>query len=280
MMFTREYCDGQDMAPLPHRNMRHLWLRYQIEKYTEGIDLAVRLRMVYTGEDGQMSDTEMGLDVADILCFQLGGSERIVPDKRDLRDYWIEISSDQDFLGPAPSYVHIKNPVRRLCHRMIACTISGRRQGAKKVTGVDLFYLRSMDRGTTNVPYLLAQYLFRHAEGRKSGARLSGGHFIGRLADHFGLVSDEGLRAPGPERQPVVVADAPEADEDAPDAAEGAQADPAPAQAPPPPPLVPQPRTMSEKYGTKHGAAGLWYCGKLGKTYTMLGCEQREVEDD
>ncbi|GJW31214.1 hypothetical protein Tco_0051246 [Tanacetum coccineum] len=51
-----------------------------------------------------------------------------------------------------------------------------------------------MDRGTTNVPHLLAQYLFRHAEGRKSRARLLGGHFIGRLAMHFGLVSDEGLR--------------------------------------------------------------------------------------
>ncbi|GKC52855.1 hypothetical protein Tco_1075600 [Tanacetum coccineum] len=51
-----------------------------------------------------------------------------------------------------------------------------------------------MDHRTTNVPHLLAQYLFRHAEGKKSGARLSGGHFIGRLAAYFGLVSDEGLR--------------------------------------------------------------------------------------
>ncbi|GJW76804.1 hypothetical protein Tco_0138486 [Tanacetum coccineum] len=209
------------MAPLPHRNLRHPWLRYQIEEYTEGIvhdferrletiwdrsvnrvhildfegltpemrrDLAVRLRMVYTGEDRkQMSDTKMGLDVADTLCFQLGGvrrrmawSERIVPDKGDLRDYLIKISSDRDFLGSAPSYVHIKDPVRRLCHRMIACTISGRGHGPKK--------------------------------GRKSGARLSGGHFIGHLAEHFGLVSDEGLR-----------------------------------EGPPPPPPAPQPRTMSQR---------------------------------
>nr|GFB09056.1 hypothetical protein [Tanacetum cinerariifolium] len=34
----------------------------------------------------------------------------------------------------------------------------------------------------------------RHAKGRKSGARLSEGHFIGRLAHHIGLVSDDGLR--------------------------------------------------------------------------------------
>ncbi|GKC29450.1 hypothetical protein Tco_1036744, partial [Tanacetum coccineum] len=33
----------------------------------------------------------------------------------------------------------------------------------------------------------------------------SRGHFIGRLAAHFGLVGDQGLRvAPGPERQQTV----------------------------------------------------------------------------
>ncbi|GKF75342.1 hypothetical protein Tco_0224786 [Tanacetum coccineum] len=44
-----------------------------------------------------------------------------------------------------------------------------------------------MDRGTANISYLLVYYLFRHAEGRKSGARLFGRHFIGRLATNFGL---------------------------------------------------------------------------------------------
>ncbi|GKD87065.1 hypothetical protein Tco_1358219, partial [Tanacetum coccineum] len=93
------------------------------------------------------------------------GSDRLILDKGDLRDYWIEISSDKDFLGPTPFYA------------------------PEKVTGVDLFYLRSMDRGTTNVPHLLAQYLFRNAEGRKTGARLSGGHFIRGLAMHFRLAA-------------------------------------------------------------------------------------------
>ncbi|GJU73748.1 hypothetical protein Tco_1265153 [Tanacetum coccineum] len=188
-----------------------------------------------------------------------------------------EMAEAGDFLGPAPSYVLIRDPVRRLCHRMIAYSISGRGQAPEKVTGVDLFYLRSMDRGTTNVPHLLAQYLFRHAEGRKSGARLSGGHFIGRLAMHFGLVSDEGLRglqvvtrelplidlhelgrlhictrygdtwawvAQGPERQQAAAAGAHEADEAGQAAEEVAQEIPAPAQAPP---LAPQPRTMSQR---------------------------------
>nr|GEX79751.1 hypothetical protein [Tanacetum cinerariifolium] len=36
--------------------------------------------------------------------------------------------------------------------------------------------------------------MFRNAEGSKSGTRLSGRNFIGRLAHHFGLVSDDGLR--------------------------------------------------------------------------------------
>ncbi|GKB59603.1 hypothetical protein Tco_0915789 [Tanacetum coccineum] len=177
---------------------------------TEGMrqTLDDRLKMVYTGDEGQelftshalrrlfeiraplvrefileflstcrMSDTEMGLDVADTLL----GSERVIPDKGDLRDYWIAISPDRDFLGPTPSYVFIRDPVRRLCHRMIACSIPGRGQAHEKVTDVDLFYLRSMDKGTANIPYLLAQYLFRHAEGRKSGARLSGVTSLGVL---------------------------------------------------------------------------------------------------
>nr|GEZ00451.1 hypothetical protein [Tanacetum cinerariifolium] len=73
-----------------------------------------------------MSDTVMGLDVADTLCYQLG-------------DYAI---------------------------------------------GRYLAAFLAKDR-----------HLRRHAEGRKSGARLSGGHFIVYLAAHFGLVRDEELRS-------------------------------------------------------------------------------------
>ncbi|GKE99498.1 hypothetical protein Tco_0022849 [Tanacetum coccineum] len=109
--------------------------------------------------------------------------------------------------------------------------------------------------GAANVLYLLAQYLFTNAKGRKSDARLSGGHFIGRLAHYFGLVRDDGLRglsvitheiplidmgelvklnicmeigdewawvAPGPKRQPNAAAGAPRADEDATAVDEGA----------------------------------------------------------
>ncbi|GJV91496.1 hypothetical protein Tco_1539309 [Tanacetum coccineum] len=118
------------------------------------------------------------------------------------------------------------------------------------------FYLRSMNRGPTNVLHLLAQYLFRHAEGRKSRARLSGGHFIGRLAMHFGLVSDEGLRglsetwtwvALGPERKQGVPAGAHEADKAGQATKEVAPEIPAPAQAPSPPPPALQPCTISQR---------------------------------
>ncbi|GJY24214.1 hypothetical protein Tco_0397872 [Tanacetum coccineum] len=181
-------------------------------------------------------------------CFLIfyGLCDRLIPDNGDLRDYWIEISFDRDFLGPVPSYVLIRDPVRRLCHRIIAYSISGRGQAPKKVIDVDLFYLCNIDHGTTNVSHLLAQYLFWHSERRKSGSWLSRGHFIGRLAMHFGLVSDEGLRGQGPERQQAAAAGAHEAGEASPAAEEVASEIPAPAQAPPPPPPTPQPWTITQ----------------------------------
>ncbi|GJU03370.1 reverse transcriptase domain-containing protein [Tanacetum coccineum] len=132
----------------------------------------------------------------------------VIPNKGDLRDYWIEISSDGDFLGPAPSYVYIRDPVRRLCHRMIACNML---RGGR----VELGYLEVTS--------------------------------LGAMAAHFGLVSDQGLRAPGTKRQHTATAGAPGAAEDAPAADEGAQAVLAPVQAPQLPPPAPQPRTMSQR---------------------------------
>ncbi|GJZ91348.1 hypothetical protein Tco_0663275 [Tanacetum coccineum] len=140
-----------NMAPLPAADQRHPWLRYQ--------DLAVRLRMVYTEEGRQVFVSHAWRRLFRIRAPLLGGirrrmtwrlfilalglhteqemaeagfgaysddSDRLIPDKGDLRDYWIEISSNRDFLGPAPSYVLIRDPVRRLCHRMITYNISGR----------------------------------------------------------------------------------------------------------------------------------------------------------
>nr|GEX09457.1 hypothetical protein [Tanacetum cinerariifolium] len=206
------------------------------EGFTPGMrqDLAEKMRMEYTRDDGQevfvshnwrrlfgirvplvqefihefirtcRIRDEIWLDVAGLHTAEemaedeFGaywlGRERVIPNKGGLSDYWVEISSGKDFLRGALSYTYIRDPVRRLCHRLISYDIFERGHAPKKVTATDLFYLCSMNRGVANVPYLLAHYLFRHIEGRKNGARLFGGHFIGRLTYHFGLVSDDGLR--------------------------------------------------------------------------------------
>ncbi|GJS64947.1 putative reverse transcriptase domain-containing protein [Tanacetum coccineum] len=72
----------------------------------------------------------------------------------------------------------------------------------EKVTVTDLFYLRGLDVGSVNIPYLLARYLRRFATKRKSGAHISGGQFVARLAEHFGLLTAEilgGLMVIAPE---------------------------------------------------------------------------------
>nr|GEY47538.1 hypothetical protein [Tanacetum cinerariifolium] len=126
-----------DMAPLPLRDQRHPWLRYQVEGYTEDIvhdfeqrletifgrqvnrvhilnfkgltpdmrqDLAERMRMVYTMDDGQeLGEARrsmtwrqfilaLGFHTAEEMVEdEFGaywlGSERVIPDNGDLSDY-------------------------------------------------------------------------------------------------------------------------------------------------------------------------------------------------
>ncbi|GJZ57350.1 hypothetical protein Tco_0612844 [Tanacetum coccineum] len=118
-------------------------------------------------------------------------SARQIPDRGDLSDYWRGILSTGDFLGTIPSYILLRDPILRLCHRLIACSITGRSLAPEKVTMTDLFYLRGMDVGSVNVPYLLARYLRMFAAGRKIGVHISGGQFVSRLADHLGLLTAE-----------------------------------------------------------------------------------------
>ncbi|GKD69454.1 hypothetical protein Tco_1323544 [Tanacetum coccineum] len=180
------------------------------------------------------------LDTLGALQFRAywAGSARQIPDKGDLRDYWMGISSAGDFLGTAPSYTAIRDPILRLCHRLIACSIAGRSQAPEKVTVTDLFYLRGMDVDSVNVPYLLARYLRLFAAGRKSGAHISGGQFVARLAEHFGLLTAEilsGLTVIAPELLIIDMAELVRLQifaEDAPGADEGDQAIPAPVQPP------------------------------------------------
>nr|GEZ34899.1 hypothetical protein [Tanacetum cinerariifolium] len=58
----------------------------------------------------------------------------------------------------------------------------------EKVTTTDLFYLRSMDEEETmNFLYFLEYYIFRHASGRKHGAKMSGA--MGLERQHAGAAA-------------------------------------------------------------------------------------------
>ncbi|GKF08438.1 hypothetical protein Tco_0042662, partial [Tanacetum coccineum] len=257
------------MAPLPPREQRHLFLKYQgleyidedIADFEERLDriydcgihrvqvvdfqgmpelvrdgLFTRMRMEHRNDAsvvvstsrawGRMFDTrgplvrELILEFLStlrfgevLLDFDAPGtiqywseSERMIHGKEDLHDYWRDISTDGDFLGPPPPYTLIRDPVLRLCHRMMAHSIAGRSQAPEKVIVIDLFYLRGLDIGSVNIPYLLALYLRRFAARRKSMAHISGGQFVGRLAQHFGLLTTEdpgGLTVVSPELQMI-----------------------------------------------------------------------------
>ncbi|GJY41837.1 hypothetical protein Tco_0429107 [Tanacetum coccineum] len=230
-----------NMTPLPPREQRHPFLRYQGLEYTDADigDFEERLERIYSREiyqvqvvdfqrmpelmrDGPLvwelileflstlrfGEVLLDLDAPDTIQFQLGGARRrlscrqfilalglhtreemespsfarglftqvnkardlrVLHWKGDLHDYWKDISTDGDFLGPPPSYTLIRDPVLRLCHRMMAHSIAGRIQAPKKVTVTDLFYFRGLDVGLVNIPYLLARYLRRFTIRRKSG---------------------------------------------------------------------------------------------------------------
>ncbi|GJS49898.1 hypothetical protein Tco_0600019 [Tanacetum coccineum] len=154
-------------------------------------------------------------------------SSRWNPDKGDLSAYWRRILSEGDFLGTTLSYTAIRDPMLRLCHRLIACSILGRSQAPEKVTVIDLFYLWGMDVESVNIPYLLDRYLRRFASKRKRG-------ICDEFDDTWAWV------AQGPERWPDVAVGAPKV-------AEGAQAVPASVQAPKPPLATAQIRTIPQR---------------------------------
>ncbi|GJU98697.1 hypothetical protein Tco_1327968 [Tanacetum coccineum] len=225
----------------------------------------------------------LDLDTPKALRFQLGGARHRLSWRQFIVALGLHMGEEMEspagyFLGTTLSYTSIRNLILRLCHRLIACSIAGRSQTPEKVIVTDLFYLRGMDVGSVNVPYLLATYLRLFAVGRKSGALISGEQFVARLTKHFGLLTEERLGgltdiapalpvidmdelvrlqicikiddtwdwvALGPERQPDVAAGAPGVAQDASVVDEGDQAVSAPVQAPQPPPAAA--RTMPQR---------------------------------
>ncbi|GKB78637.1 hypothetical protein Tco_0945532 [Tanacetum coccineum] len=158
------------MKQLPLRAQRHTWIIYEVEEYTGKIvqDFEERLAGIFV----------LGLGMPSTFSFQLGGARRqmswrqfilsmgfhtveeIAADdfrvysaessktiafKGDLSCYWDEILSSGDFLTKVPSYIKIRGPLRRLCHRMIAHTITRRGQEPTKGTTVVVRELTEID---------------------------------------------------------------------------------------------------------------------------------------
>nr|GEW69732.1 hypothetical protein [Tanacetum cinerariifolium] len=102
-------------------------LKSKSDPLIEPSTLGDSLSMVSTRDDGEALLTShvwrrlfefilaLGLQIEEELAetgfgAYWSGSERVILDKGDLIDYWIVILSDRDFLGPAPSYVFIRDP--------------------------------------------------------------------------------------------------------------------------------------------------------------------------
>ncbi|GKE83946.1 hypothetical protein Tco_1557688, partial [Tanacetum coccineum] len=209
---------------LPPREQRHGFLRYEGLEYpdTDIVDFEGRLARIHIREVHRVLVFDFGglldlmaqgltarmtmehhdeagaildLDTLGTLQFQLGGARRCMSWRQFILALGLhteeEMQTAGDFLGTTPSYTAIRDPILRLCHRLIACSIFARSQAPEKVIVTDLFYLRGMDVGSVNVPYLLARYLRLFAARRKSGAHISRGQFVARLANHFGLLTAE-----------------------------------------------------------------------------------------
>ncbi|GJS01551.1 hypothetical protein Tco_0318059 [Tanacetum coccineum] len=146
------------MAPLPPREQRHPFLRYQGLEYTDAdvANFEERLEMIYSREIHSVQVVDFQ-GMPELM--RDGLFARMVMEHRDdaVLVRWsretIEleavyfglgityrgvdgvpwgISTDGDFLGPPPSYTLISDPVLRLCHRMMAHNIARRSQAPKK----------------------------------------------------------------------------------------------------------------------------------------------------
>ncbi|GJU79787.1 hypothetical protein Tco_1282152 [Tanacetum coccineum] len=84
--------------------------------------------------EGLTEETSEGLSTRMLMEHTNAQAEsaRQISDKGDLSGYWKGISSEGDFLGVAPSYTLIRDPLLRLCHRLIACSIVRRSQAPEK----------------------------------------------------------------------------------------------------------------------------------------------------
>ncbi|GKC80454.1 hypothetical protein Tco_1131228, partial [Tanacetum coccineum] len=246
---------------LPPHDQRHQYLRYTrlLYTYADIVDFEMRLARIYMREVHRVQVFDFGglsnfladglsarvlMEHKDAQGFQLGRARK----RPSWRQFIVALGlhTREEMKSPALSYTTIRDSILRLCHRLIACSIVVRIQAPEKVIVTDLFYLREMDVGSVNVPYLLARYLRLFVAGRKSRAYISGGQFI-----YMGVNDTWAWVAMGPKRQPDAMAGALRVAQDVHVVDKGVQAIPAPMQAPQQP-LSPPPvaaRTMPQRLG-------------------------------
>ncbi|GKB92741.1 hypothetical protein Tco_0965013 [Tanacetum coccineum] len=226
-----------DMA-LPLRDQRHQYLRYKGLQYTD-VDIVyfeARLARIYRRDVHRVQlgrvrrhirrrefILALGLHTAEEMETVRFGAywaegARQIPDKGDLRDYWIGISSAGDFLGTTPSYNFIRDSTLRLFHRLITCSIVGRSQAPEKVLEIVCF---EKEAGSNDI--------WRELPVIDMGELV-------RLQICEEIDNTWAWVALGPERQPDAATGAPEAAKDAPAVDEGNQGVLAPVQEPLPPP--------------------------------------------
>ncbi|GJY33262.1 hypothetical protein Tco_0417731 [Tanacetum coccineum] len=174
-----------DMTPLPSRDHRHPWLR--------------------------MNDTKMGLDVADTLCFQLGGVRRRMTRRQFILALGLHTDEEMGLLG-AGSF---------LCFHLRPCE--------EIMPQIDRLHILAEGRILEG---LVSDQGLRGLSVVTCELPLIDLHELGRLNICERIGYTWAWIAPGPERQPDAAASAPGAAEDAPAVDEGAQADLAPVQAP------------------------------------------------
>ncbi|GKA96627.1 hypothetical protein Tco_0818722 [Tanacetum coccineum] len=223
---------SRDMAPLPHvldfvgipELMRDVFDVRMLMEHRDAGGVVVFTSWAW----GSVFETrgplvrELILEFLSMLRFRESKSERIIPGKGDLRDYWRIISTNGDFLGPPPSYTLIRDSVLRLCHRMMAHSIAGKSQAPEKGLTVIAPALKVID--MDELPDAAADALIaaedapivNEGDQRRSSSRCC------VLIAHYSGLRDGSYSA-----------------EDAPVVNEGDHAVSAPVQAPQPPPPPP-----------------------------------------
>ncbi|GJT43733.1 hypothetical protein Tco_0952448 [Tanacetum coccineum] len=208
---------GHDMAPLPSRDQRHPWLRFQVEGYTENI--------VHNYE--QRLETIWGRSVNRVYVLDFSrlteGMKQTLGDR--LRMVYTGDEGHELFTSHAwRRLFEIRAPLVRefILEFLSTCRMSDTEMGLDVDDTLSHFGLVSDQRlrGLSMVTHELP-LIDLHELGRLN--------ICVRVGDTWAWLA---LR---PERQPDAAAGAPTAAEDAPAFDKGAQADPAPVHAPQPP---------------------------------------------